>query len=317
MAESTPGAAGRVVELYTFARSTTDGIGRVWRYAGGDRDVVLAGLVYRAAALTHDAIRRGEQGPKASVQLTVAADLPLVRTLRGADPTEEPPIAPDVPTSVTIVRVDLPDDVRAAVAAAPDGASDATGGSVTASNPRTRFIGQIAACELVDNDAVLTCESLAAALQRDLPRVAFSKQCPWSLYDWRCAVDPTAFAWTGTVTASGETDEGVTRTITMTAGTPPQAGGVDDPTAFDGGLLVVTSGARPARVGIVTATWTTWPTLAVVLLRDDPAVAVGADVTLHFGCQHTVEVCRFRFNNERRFGGFPDLPNRDPIAVGL
>lgn len=43
-------------------------------------------------------------------------------------------------------------------------------------------------------------------------------------------------------------------------------------------------------------------------------LAVGTDITLYPGCNHTYSTCRDKFNNSINFGGFPWVPNKNPFT---
>jgi hypothetical protein len=327
MSESSAAAIGHAVETYTFARARPTGAGRVWRYVAADADVAIAGVTYRAALLTRGAIRRGDDGPKAALEIETTRDLPLVQQWLA-----EAGGRPDAPTAVVVQR--------AYVATPGDGTTPAVASDVT-----TLFTGTITGLTLSGATARLTAANVAAALDRSVPTVSILRQCPHTLYDFRCGIDPADFARAGTITARTAGGAWPRLTVAMDAASAPQYTGattivtVDpetglpssetvgtsdpDPTYVHGGTLAVIPASGPdagrvvAAAGIVRATLAAWPTITVDVLRDDAAFVVGARVTLTAGCQRTIGVCRGRFLNGRRFGGFPQLPERDPLVDGM
>lgn len=48
-----------------------------------------------------------------------------------------------------------------------------------------------------------------------------------------------------------------------------------------------------------------------------PELAVGQTLTAFAGCRHTVEDCTNKFANQANFGGFPYVPNRNPVTNGV
>lgn len=309
MSESSAGALGRAVELITFARARPTGAGRVWRYAVADHDVSVAGVTYRAAVLTRGAIRRGDSG-KESCELEASLELPCLAEWR-SEGGAVAGLAAETPTTVQILR--------AYVASPGDGSAAAA-----ATSPAPLFLGELAGIELEGSTATLTVNSLRTLFDRAIPRVPIGRQCPWTLYDERCGVDRTAHVWTGTITARGVSESGPTLTVTMDAPSlPTTVDGDPDPYRFVGGTLATTptagadAGKETARVGITGTPLYSWPMLVLALLRDDAAFTVGATVRLAAGCDRYQATCIGRFANGRRFGGFPSLPNRDPMRDGL
>lgn len=297
---------GRAFHLFTFTRATPAGIGLVWRYVAADGDVTVDGVTFRAAVLTHEQIRRGEGGPRAALRLRAPADLPLVTAWRSASTG-----APDAPTLLTIQR-----------------AYATSAGAVTAGDDATIWRGTVDAVEREDAEATLTCYPLLAALQRPVPRPTLQRQCNHALYDHRCGVVPSTVARTGTVTALeqdvlGGAALGPTVTVTLDDATLPEIDGETDWSYFDGGLFVWTpttgpdAGRELARVHVVRGALLLFPTVVFSLLRAIPGLAEGDTVTAYPGCQGQHRLCVARFANGRRFGGFPQLPERDVFAEGV
>ncbi len=48
-----------------------------------------------------------------------------------------------------------------------------------------------------------------------------------------------------------------------------------------------------------------------------PELAINSTLTAYAGCRHTVEDCAGKFENEANFGGFPFVPNRNPVTNGV
>jgi len=51
----------------------------------------------------------------------------------------------------------------------------------------------------------------------------------------------------------------------------------------------------------------------LTLTRPVPEFAVGSQIRLYPGCDHTKGTCNTKFNNLDNFGGFPWIPIRNPF----
>lgn len=298
--ESASGVAP--VELVTFARGQ-GAAARVWRYATGDVPVTYLGLVYHPAALTREAIRLDQSSGRTSVTLSIATATPFVAEW----------LAPGVVpargvTSVTIMRVHL----------TAEGTVDGLGSEPTGA----RFLSEFSGMEIDGDVTRIACDGIGSRLSRPVPRVPITRTCAWSLFDARCALAPTDLQRTGTIAAVGTAAEpwlgSPTVTITMAGSVPTiLPGPIPDLTFLDGGVLNVTISGVLTRFHIEKADLSAWPSVVAVLYDAMPSAAIGTSATLWPGCQKTVAVCRDRFNNVPHFGGFPRLPERNPLIKGL
>ncbi|GJG88730.1 hypothetical protein tb265_39110 [Gemmatimonadetes bacterium T265] len=305
------------VECVTFTRGSGPA-GRVWRYATADVDVTLDGVTYRAAALARGAIRRAQESAQTSCTLTLATATPFVQDWLGgrAAPDESAPVI-----GVTVRRAGLHADGSPAAAGDADAPPD--GGLV--------FVGAVAGLEVDGPTATLACESLLDRLERDVPRLSLALTCPWALYDARCGVDPAAVAAPGVLVGLGTAATGPLAglaTVTVALAVPPNPPAAPtiglplapDPERFDGGQCVWGGGtaADPTRrTAILQADLSAWPTVVCVVQGPPPLAFPGEAMTLLPACQKTFAVCRDRFGNGRRFGGFDRLPHRNILQVGL
>lgn len=245
----------------------------VWRYTDAPADVTVGGVTYRAAAISRGEVRRSEEDAHGELQITLASATPLAATLM-SDGLGRRPIA---------VRV-------RAVHVASEGAVGAT-----PADPVVVFTGTVRARRVDDAEGTctLTVGSLLAALERPILRVITSPTCNNAVYDQLCGVDPALFSTEGTVGAiSG-------RTVTV-AEAADQADGY-----YTGGLLRI--GTRLFFVERHTGESLTVP------FGDVPDTAlVGEACTITAGCDGTEATCIARFNNLRRFRGFPRVPAVNP-----
>lgn len=303
--EATDGV--RAVELVTLARGQGS-TARVWRYATGDSDVTLTGITYKASAISRGEIQRNQESGRTTLQLTMATATPFVAEWLARDPLDSRGT-----TAITILRVHLNDD----------GAVETSGGQSTGA----RFLGTVAGLEVDAETTAIACEGLGSLLEQSIPRVPITRTCAWPVFGHRCGLKPGDFDYAATITAVGVISEpgavgsglsgSPTVMMTMT-GSAPLLLGVDlDVHYFDGGVLTWVDGSRTVRLHIASTDLSAWPAVTAVLYDALPAGAVADAVTLWPGCQKTVDICRDRFANVVHFGGFPRLPERNPLREGL
>lgn len=152
-------------------------------------------------------------------------------------------------------------------------------------------------------EATIHCEPLLARAVRMVPRHRVARTCTWEFGDpATCQKDPEVGALTAEVTAL---DEGG-RVITVD-GLAAAAGA--DTTMFVNGEIV--AGAHHGFVSGQDGD-------DLVLLRPIPGLIVGATVTAKRGCDYTPSTCKTRHNNRPNFGGFTNMPTRNPAkGAGL
>ncbi len=169
-----------------------------------------------------------------------------------------------------------------------------------ASETKTIFLGEVSKVDITNSLAQISCSSLESAFTQPIGRVHVQPSCPWMLYEAQCGVSPTGFTHTGTV-MSISTD-GLTYVVgSMTTIDPDTTFYVRGTLSKDGQprFIIAQSGAA----GTYTFT---------LMTAFNPAPVVGDTVTATAGCDRTLAVCKNRFNNLLRFGGFPFLPGRSP-----
>ncbi len=140
------------------------------------------------------------------------------------------------------------------------------------------------------------------SLLTKLTGVDASPTCSWSLGDAQCGVDLSAYTFRGVATAVAG------RTITAPVlNTTPTVGSVTLPAGW-------------ARWGRARRGGLSIPIIdhsgSVATLRwEPPSLWAGALVDFVAGCDKSIEVCRARFANEQRFGGFGSaIPAYQPLV---
>lgn len=139
--------------------------------------------------------------------------------------------------------------------------------------------------------------SQVAAMGRNIPRYTYQSLCNHVLYDRWCTTDKTAFQYNGT----GSNLNGYQFDV---AGLGTAKGS----TWANGGYVVMGTDYRL----ILSQTNDT-----LTLLLPFNTTPVGQSVSIFAGCDHSINMCKAKFNNVINFGGFPYIPTSNPFQVGL
>lgn len=130
-------------------------------------------------------------------------------------------------------------------------------------------------------------------------RRTYQNLCNHVLGDSGCQVDMEAFKITGTATLI----DGMTITVPEAASFPDQW--------FRGGYIETVSHDRRLIIDQIGAD------LVVFVPFSESSFGLGDVGTIFAGCGHDFGTCKAKFNNARRFGGFPFVPNENFFSVGL
>ncbi|MEX0368802.1 MAG: phage BR0599 family protein [Ruegeria sp.] len=146
----------------------------------------------------------------------------------------------------------------------------------------------------------LQAESLFTAMRRQGVRARYQRLCRHVLYAGGCRLDIADFLVSGTATARS----GLQITVPEAAAQPDgwYRGGVLRHAGVPGFII--------GHVGTTLTLAGRMPALKAEI--DDPGVT--ASVELAPGCDLRRETCVTRFNNLLNFGGFPDIPGRNPFG---
>lgn len=309
----------RVAELVTFALGS-GADARLWRYAMHDADTTLNEVVYRASAITRSSIRRTIETGKTSVTLTVPTSTPIVQDFiarqLGAPIHGQGYNVNGSRTSITIQRAHL----------------NADGSVYDENRVASVFLGVMLGVSIDGAVTTIDCESLQTLFNRQVPVIPILRTCPWALFDYRCGLDPAEFEMLAYPTSQNTVtdpskpvglpylfvtvDGAHDRPMDMSGG----GDGVPDLEYFDGGSVHWTETVEgieiPRWTGIIHADAAGFPNVGLILETPVPNT-LPTSVILWPGDQKTSHVCRYRFNNFVHFGGFPALPERNPIIDGV
>lgn len=271
-------AEGRPYYLYQFVEGD-----RVWRFTSRATDWTSAAsegetITWEAAAIAHGDVVQTSEIERGRLELTWPLSHPFAR--RFLTPLGNTPV------TLTIFR----------------GHEQVLGETVA------HWKGRVVGAEVEGVRILLNCESVFSTLRRAGVRAKYQRLCRHALYGRGCGLD-IGFHWqTGTVTAA------LGNALTI-----PEAAGQPDGW-FRGGVL-----RFGAQLGFITghagATLTLsrpMPEVAAALAAPevDPEtgdpIPVVADIAP--GCDLRASTCAAKFGNLPNFGGFPEIPGRNPFG---
>jgi len=271
-------AGGRPYYLYQFVEGD-----QVWRFTSRASDWTSAAseggaLRWEAAAISHGDVVQTSEIERGRLELTWPLSHPFARRF----------LAPlgNRPVTLTIFR----------------GHEQVLGETVA------HWKGRIVGAEVEGVRILLNCESVFSTLRRAGVRAKYQRLCRHALYGRGCGLD-IAFHWqTGTVTSAS----GNALTIPEAAGQP--AGW------FRGGVLRFGAqlGFITGQVGPTLTLSRPMPELAATLAAPEIDPATGDPIPLVAdiapGCDLRAATCAAKFGNLPNFGGFPEIPGRNPFG---
>jgi hypothetical protein len=140
----------------------------------------------------------------------------------------------------------------------------------------------------------------------EIPRWRFSRTCNRQLYGVDCGVVKTDFIHAGAIIDLSPTQ----RTVTI-AGTHPD----ETTNYFRGGVMV--HDQTGIRFSIFSSYTDLDGNLVLKLQQWNPDFQTTDTVEAKAGCRHTIEDCRDKFDNGANFGGFSEVPNKNPTIHGI
>lgn len=238
-----------------------------WRYASSPGLIQDATGNWEPLAISDNGVSLAGNREEDEVTVTAPSDLPIVAIFRSYPPSEAAALR-------LFQRHQTDPDVQAIW--------QGTIASVKDSGARTvEIIGR----------------SLASTFRRAGLRLAWSRNCPYSLYDQNCKVNPASHITTSVITGVGPAS--IAGTNIGLLGTGHFSGGYIEWSRADTGGTIERRGIESHTGG------------EVALYGGTRGLAVGMTINLFPGCNRTRSRCS-HFNNVSNFGGF-DLPEKSPF----
>lgn len=277
--EASP-AEGRPYFLYQFVEGE-----QIWRFTSRIDAWTSAGsggetITWEPAAVAHGDVVQTSEIERGRLELTWPLSHPFARQFLSA--------MGNSPVTLTIFR----------------GHEQVLGETVA------HWKGRVVGAEVEGPRILLSCESVFSTLRRAGVRAKYQRLCRHALYGRGCGLDIAEYWQTGTVTA-----------VAANAVTIPEA--TEQPDGwFRGGVL-----RFGAQLGFITGHAGAVLTLsrpmselaeAVAVPELDPETGDPVPVLVDMapGCDLRAATCAEKFGNLLNFGGFPEIPGRNPFGGG-
>lgn len=291
-------AEGRPFFLYQFSQGETH-----WRLTSRATDWitppgVLGGedgeedsLTWAASAVSHGRLLQSSDARRSALDLTFALSDPFARRFLGPRSRQA--------TTLTIWRghEQLPEELRA------------------------HWKGRVVSAKITGQRIQLTCESLFSTMRREGMRAKYQRLCRHALYARGCRLDIEDYFTGGTLSAL----EARVLTVPEAALVPAGwfAGGVLRHAGLLGSILshdgeyLTLAAPMPELQAAFEAFLVLQEEAAAQDAEEDP-IEPPAPVVLEMapGCDLRRDTCNAKFGNLLNFGGFPDIPGRNPFGGG-
>lgn len=268
---------GEPVNLFEFIYG--DGQGDVYRYASFaalTETVTFAGKTWEPAPIRHGDITNTGGLDRSNVDISMPVTLEIVKMFRVAPPSR--------PVQVRIWRGHPFDD-----------------------DFKLIWSGRALGPKWEDNEVTFAAEPVSTSLLRIGLRRFYQYGCPHVLYGPMCKADRAAH------TAKGVVDS-TPSTILVAVDLQAPLNDVGAGTLVGGVFrLTLPDGRRSLRSIIAASPGAVAGRYVLRLMTVMPELADGMPVEVSMGCAHNFQVCRDRFNNTPNYGGFPNIPTKNPF----
>lgn len=256
--------------LYTFVRGD-----QVWRYTDQPEDVLVDGVTYRAAVITHDAFAQSEEASDGEFTITMAEATPIVADLDALGIAGRPVTC----TLRAMHRVGV--------------------GDVTSSTPVVRRKGAVMTRRIASGECQLKIASITTLLDQPILTKTCGPTCQLAVYSVACGKNPADYTTTGCAISAI-----AGRTLTV----PDAALQPDD--YYTAGEAVVETGAAAGERLYIAAH--TGDQLAI-LTALPPGLTASDTIAITAGCDGLETTCDTKFDNLEWFLGFPRVPTVNPF----
>jgi len=244
-----------------------------WFFTSADTDITFETNLYEAVPIKRSKIISTQDLGKTGLKLTMSRRVSFLDQFIATSPT-------DVIT-LTVTRIHSGDTDKAIV-----------------------WRGRVINVKFKENESEVSCQPIFSSLKRPGLRRVYQLNCPHVLYGNECTLIKTNFDIAATLSAvSGNilTSTSFIVSINATFDADHFVGGFVE---FDNAGLIdkrfITEHNNSA--GTITLN-----------LPFGSEVIVGSSVTAFPGCRHTTSVCSGKFSNIANYGGFPFIPQKNPM----
>lgn len=248
--------------------------GKFWRYTSSDEDFFPnLGTQFDSIAIKRGRILSTQDIGKTSLKVTVTRRADVVDQFIATSPT-------DIIT-LKLTRYHAGDPLNSAIT----------------------FNGRIVNVKFKENDVELTCQPIFSALKRPGLRRVYQAACPHVLYGTSCKANSAVFSTDAIL--SDVSGNSITSASLIVAVDPTY-----NPAWFTGGYVEFINGGQVDR-RFITAFNNASGTLTLNLPFSD--LVAGDTIKAFAGCNHTKDVCNGKFVNLLNYGGFPFIPQKNPM----
>lgn len=178
------------------------------------------------------------------------------------------------------------------------------------------FSGEVSNVAFTGNTAKVNVLANGRVIQNAIPQQTCRSLCNHVLYDDRCQVVSVTYKIATTVTAISA--NGLSITVDGGSNVVPatslqlSAQLTADSTFFNGGYL--SRGNIENRM-VLESTDNGSNSATFGILLPFQTISIGSALDLYAGCDHSLSVCKTKFSNNTRHGGFPFIPLKNPFQV--
>lgn len=251
-------ADAQPINLYQFNLGDNE---KIWRFCDADQDIEINGEKWVAQAISDGGRNTGQ-----NVTVIMPSNNPVAQLYRG--------IAPSQTVKLMIMRLHWQE-----------------------AEIRVVWVGTIIEAKRPDvHKTELVSAGLSKTMESAGLRLTWSRNCPYTLYDVDCKVNPRNFVVAGlTIKALN----GATITVDAPDNLPQGW--------FNAGFIEWTNdGVREVRAVTV------HQNNQLTLMGGTQKLAVGTVIKVYPGCDGRASTCLKKFNNMLNFGGIPHMPNKSP-----
>jgi len=160
------------------------------------------------------------------------------------------------------------------------------------------WTGRLMSCQWEELTCTFFCESLLTMFKRPALKKHYQLTCPYTLYGSACGLNKDLYKYEGIVTSINHA------TIEINIGSTP------NDNFFNGGFLQYES-----PTGVPYFRYIKSQIGNTLILNQVPYdLSINDTIYCYPGCDHTMNTCKDKFDNLPNFGGFPWIPQLNPMT---